>query len=174
MRKDKMIKIIFPYKEILYKQVMWSTQGENCQNKMMSYQKREIMWHGVTTSTQYNSLFFPIMPFNKLGWVAKPVERHDGGEKAKCIDGINTTIYYNENSHNHMIWSHDWLTHQLQQNPPDFSSLQKRVQEKQGYLDSIILEIQMATAGASRFYKCLFSMSAAEQHLQSLEFMSTG
>ena len=51
MRKDKMIKIIFPYKEILYKQVMWSTQREICQNKMMSYQKREIMWHGVTTST---------------------------------------------------------------------------------------------------------------------------
>ena len=31
------------------------------------------------------------------------VERHDGGEKARCIDGINTTIYYYENSHNHMI-----------------------------------------------------------------------
>ena len=43
------------------------------------------------------------------------VERHDGGEKARCIDGINTTIYYYENSHSHMIWSHDWLTHQLQQ-----------------------------------------------------------
>ena len=24
------------------------------------------------------------------------VERHDGGEKALCIDGINTTIYYYE------------------------------------------------------------------------------
>ena len=51
-RKDKMIRIIFPNKEILYKQVMWSTQRENCQNKMMSYQRREIMWHRVTTSTR--------------------------------------------------------------------------------------------------------------------------
>ena len=34
---------------------------------------------------------------------AEDVERHDGGEKARCIDGINTTIYYYENSHNHMI-----------------------------------------------------------------------
>jgi hypothetical protein len=59
-------------------------------------------------------------------------------------------------------------------NPPNFSSLQGRVWEKQCYLDSIILEIQMATADASRFYKYLFSMGAAKWHLQSLEIMSTG
>ena len=31
------------------------------------------------------------------------------GRRAKCIDGINPTIYYYKNSHSHMIKSHDWL-----------------------------------------------------------------
>ena len=43
-----------------------------------------------------------VLPFQAI-YAGKTVERHDGGEKARCIDGINTTIYYNENSHNHMI-----------------------------------------------------------------------
>jgi len=38
------------------------------------------------------------------------VEIHDGGERQVKIDGITATIYYNKNSHNQMIWSHDWLT----------------------------------------------------------------
>jgi hypothetical protein len=59
-------------------------------------------------------------------------------------------------------------------NPPDFLSLPQRVQEKQVYLDSIILEIQMGSAGISRFYKHLFSMGAGERYLQSLEIMSAG
>ena len=29
--------------------------------------------------------------------------------RARCIDGINPTIYYYKNSHSHMIKSHDWL-----------------------------------------------------------------
>lgn len=59
-------------------------------------------------------------------------------------------------------------------NPPDFLSLPQRVWEKQVYLNSIILEIQMGSAGASRFYKHLFSIGAAERYLQSLEVMSAG
>ena len=31
------------------------------------------------------------------------------GRRAKCIDGINPTIYHHKNSHSHMIKSHDWL-----------------------------------------------------------------
>jgi len=31
------------------------------------------------------------------------VTAHNEGERQSCIDGINTTIYYQKNSHNHMI-----------------------------------------------------------------------
>ena len=31
------------------------------------------------------------------------------GRRARCIDGINPTIYHYKNSHSHMIKSHDWL-----------------------------------------------------------------
>ena len=31
------------------------------------------------------------------------------GRRAKCIDGINPTIYYYKNFHSHMIKSHGWL-----------------------------------------------------------------
>jgi len=34
---------------------------------------------------------------------ALSVTVHIEGERQSCIDGINTTIYYQKNSHNHMI-----------------------------------------------------------------------
>jgi hypothetical protein len=37
------------------------------------------------------------------------VERHSGGEKQSALMGSITTIYYNKNSHSHMMKSHDWL-----------------------------------------------------------------
>ena len=92
--------------------------------------------------------------------------------------GINQLVEHNKYS---QFNAHDTLE-QLQAvanssgwpNPPDFSSLPQRVQEKQVYLDSIIFEIQMATVGISRFYTRLFSMTARERYLRSSEIMSTG
>jgi len=37
------------------------------------------------------------------------VTAHNEGERQSCIDGINTTIYYQKNSHNHMIGWHSYL-----------------------------------------------------------------
>ena len=179
-RKDKMIRIIFPYKEILYKQVMWSTQRENCQNKMMSYQRREIMWHGVTTST-YRTIgrhrkVLQLIPAVLAPSADKPPQQfqHSSihrnalllleppqqcwetwwGRKARCIDGINTTIYYYEISHNHMIWSHDWLTHQLQHNHPDGAVTR-------GPIWSI------ATDGKATMRKCQFTLCMSHELVAS-------
>ena len=45
-----------------------------------------------------------VVPFNRVELLTVMM-----GRRAKCIDGINPTIYYYKNSHSHMIKSHDWL-----------------------------------------------------------------
>ena len=69
-------------------------------------------------------LFFPFLPSSRSSSPYLLTVMMD--RRAKCIDGINPTIYHHKNSHSHMIKSHDWLVQLTPTLPPCNSQKNKQ------------------------------------------------